>query len=95
MKGGTDMFEMYVESTVRGYHAYFDASVQIGDIFACKIELGTSHDNYSVAVRNQTGNLVGHVPKELSRLFHKFLRDSGELEAECIGNRQTRGKAKE
>ncbi|CAH3022858.1 unnamed protein product, partial [Porites evermanni] len=40
------------------------------------------------------GNLVGHVPKELSRLFHKFLNDSGELEAECIGNRLNAGKGK-
>jgi len=30
--------------------------------------------------------------KELSRLFHKFLKDSGELEAECIGNRLNAGK---
>ena len=40
------------------------------------------------------GNLVGHVPKELSRLFHKFLNDSGEREAECIGNRVNAGKGK-
>ena len=37
--------------------------------------------------------MVGHVPKELSRLFHKFLNDSGELEAECI-NRLNAGKGK-
>ena len=47
----------------------------------------TIRDKYAVAVKNQDGNLVGHVPKELSRLFHKFLDDFGELEAECIGNR--------
>ena len=51
------------------------------------MELNNSHDKYAVAVKNQDGNLVGHVPKELSRLFHKFLDDFGELEAECIGNR--------
>ena len=38
--------------------------------------------------------MVGHVPKELSRLFHKFLNNSGELEAECIGNRVNAGKGK-
>ncbi|RMX48142.1 hypothetical protein pdam_00014674 [Pocillopora damicornis] len=51
------------------------------------MELDNSQDKYAVAVKNQDGNLVGHVPKELSRLFHKFLDDFGELEAECIGNR--------
>ena len=31
---------------------------------------------------------------ELSRLFRKFLNDSGDLEAECIGNRLNAGKGK-
>ena len=91
------MFEMYIETTVRaaGYHAYLDnASVRIGEILACKMGLDNSHDKYAVAVKNQDGNLVGHVPKELSRLFHKFLNDFGELEAECIGNRLNAGKGK-
>ena len=67
------MFEMYIEATVRGYHAYLDnASVRIVEIFACEMELDNSHDKYAVAVKNQDGNLVGHVPKELSRLFHKI-----------------------
>ena len=62
-------------------------AVRIGEILACEMELDNPHDKYAVAVKNQDGNLVGHVPKELSRLFHKFLDDFGELEAECIGNR--------
>ena len=89
------MFEMYVEATVRGYHAYLDnASVRISEILACEMELDNSHYKYAVAIKNQDGNLVGHVPKELSRLFHKFLNDFGELEAECIGNRLNVGKGK-
>ena len=89
------MFEMCIEATVRGPHAYLDdASVRIGEILACEMQLDNSHDKYAVAVKNQDGNLVGHVPKELSRLFHKFLDDFGELEAECIGNRLNAGKGK-
>ena len=39
------MFEMYIEATVRGYHAYLDdASVRIGEILACEMELDNSHD---------------------------------------------------
>ena len=72
------MFEMYIEATVRGYHAYLDASVRIGEILACEMELDNSHDKYAVAVKNQDGNLVGQ-SKELSRLFHKFLDNFGEL----------------
>ena len=37
---------------------------------------------------------LAHVPKELSMLFHKLLKDSGELEAECIGNRFNARKGK-
>ena len=41
------MFEMYIEATVRGYHAYLDdASVRIGEILACEMELDNSHDKY-------------------------------------------------
>jgi len=58
------------------------------------MELDNSHDKYAVAVNNLHGNLVEHVPKELSRLFHKFLDDLGEVEAECIGNRLNAGKGK-
>ena len=58
------------------------------------MEPDNSHDKYAVAVKNQDGNLVGHVPKALSRLFHKFRNDFGELEAECIGNRLNAGKGK-
>lgn len=89
------MFEMYIEATVRGYHAYLDnASVRIGEILTSEMELDNPHDKYAVAVKSQDGNLVGHGPKELSRLFHEFLNDSGEREAECIGNRLNAGKGK-
>ena len=65
-----------------------------GEILGSEMEFDNSHDKYAMAVKNQDGNLVGHVPKELSRLFHKFLDDFGELEAECIGNRLNAGKVK-
>ena len=38
--------------------------------------------------------MVGHVPKELSKIFNKFLKDYGEIEAECIGNRYNAGQGK-
>ena len=90
------MFEMYIEATVRGYHAYLDnASVRIGEILACEMELDNSHDKYAVAVENQDGNLVGHVPKELSRLFHKFLNDFENLRQNALEIASMQGKEKE
>ena len=56
------MFEMYIEATVRGYHAYLDnASVRIGEILACEMELANSHDRFAVAVKNQDGNRLVRV----------------------------------
>ena len=42
---------------MRGYHAYLDnASVRIGEILACEMELDNSHKKYAVAVKTQDGN---------------------------------------
>ena len=69
-----DEYEVYVESSVRGYHAYFKyASVCIGEVMQCEIEENNDHDKYAVAVRNEYGQMVGHVPIELSKLCSKFL----------------------
>lgn len=88
-------YEVYVESSIRGYHAYFKAvTVCVGEIMMCEIERDNDHDKYAVAVKNQDGEMVGHVPIELSKLFYKFLDDYGEIEAECIGNRYNAGKGK-
>ena len=62
-----------------GYHAYFmNATVYIWEILNCEIELENDHDKYAVAVNNQDGVLVGHVPIELSKIFHKFLSQFGK-----------------
>ena len=37
---------------------------------------------------------LGHVPIEISRPFSKFIRDYGEIEAECIGYRFNAGQGK-
>ena len=80
--------EVYIESSVRGYHAYFKAtSVCVGKVLNCEIE-----DKY--AIRNEEGRLLGHVPIELSKCFNKLLRDFGEIEAECIGDRFNSGHGK-
>lgn len=48
------MFEMYIEATGQGYRAYLDnASVWIGEILACEMELDNCHDKYAVVVKNK------------------------------------------
>ena len=71
--------ELYIEASVRGYHAYFkDSTVYIGEILTCEVEPDNEHDPHAVLVKNQDGKCVGHVPIELSKTFHKFLLDCGE-----------------
>ena len=66
-RNNLNKFEMYVEATVRGYHAYLhDTSVRIGEILTCELELHNPHDRYAVAVKDQDGNLVDHVPQNSS-----------------------------
>ena len=78
--------EVFVESSIRGYNAYFKVStVCVGDLMMCEIEEDNAHDKYAVAVKDESGQIVGHVPIEISRLFSKFICDYGEMEAECIG----------
>lgn len=64
------------------------------EVWSCEMELVNPYDKCLVAVKNQDGNLVSHAPKESSKFFQKFLNDSGEREAECIGNRLNTGKGK-
>lgn len=46
--------EVYIESSVRGYHAYFKTtSVCLGEVLKCEIEDNNEHDKYAIAVRNE------------------------------------------
>ena len=45
-------YEVFIKSSVRGYHAYFvDASVTIGEVLACEREDNNAHDKYAIAVK--------------------------------------------
>ena len=45
-------------------------------------------------VKSQDGGIAGHIPVELSEIFHKVLEDYGEILVECIGFRYKRGEGK-
>lgn len=43
---------MYIEASVRGYHAYFkDATICVGEIMMCEIKGNNDHDKYAVVVK--------------------------------------------
>ena len=61
---------MFVESSVQGYHAYFKYStVSVGELMMCEIEEDNEYDKYAVAVKNESGQIVGHVPIEISKIM--------------------------
>ena len=71
-----------------------NATVYIGEILDCENEPENDHDKYAVTVKNKDGVLVGHVTIELSKIFHKFLSQYAQIEAECIGSRFNTGQGK-
>ena len=91
----TNEYELYLEASTRGYHAYFkDATVYIGEILICEMEPNNRHSKYAVVAKNEDDRIVGHVPIELFKLFFEFLSEYGKIEAECIGSRINKGRGK-
>ena len=75
--------EVFVESSVRDYHAYFKYStVHVGDLMMCEIEEYNPHNKYAVAVKNKSGQTGGHIPIEISKIMNKFIYDYEEVEVE-------------
>ena len=60
----------------------------------CEIGDNNDHEKCAVAVKDESGQIVGHVPIELSKLICKFIRDCGEVEIECIGHCYDVGQGK-
>ena len=88
-------YEFFCESSIRGYRAYFkEITICIGDILFREIEKDNEEDEHAVVVKSQDGGIAGHVPVDLSDIFHKFLEDYGEILLECIGFRYNRGEGK-
>eukprot|EP00794_Sanderia_malayensis_P014735 gene14735-16270_t len=90
-------YEFYLESSIRGYHAYYKKlaeTIAIGDILEFKIDFNNPHDQYAIVVKTFRYETAGHVPIEFSKMFWKFLSNYGEIEAECIGHRCNAGEGR-
>ena len=65
------------ECCVRGYHEYqaiWDAAID--EELPCEHEVHNTMDHYAVAVVKD-GQIVGHLPKKISRICSLFLRRGG------------------
>ena len=93
-------FEHTIESAIRGYHVYKDIwSPYMHEQLRTTQELGNSEDQHAVAVIKDNGSslsstssysndIIGHVPKEISRTCWFFLQHDGEIQCEVIGSKR-------
>ena len=62
-----------------------------GEVLEVTKEPDNAHDRRAVTLLRSRGSekvCVGHVPKELSRIFWHFLNHDGEIVCEVTGRRQ-------
>ena len=80
-----------VDSVVRGYHVYLAVwELRVEERFIALHENGNPHDSHTMAVYRDEdpGVIVGHLPRELSRLCHYFTRHEGKITGEVTGRRK-------
>lgn len=66
-------------AAVRGYHYFRNIwSPQISETLECLHEFGNAFDMFAVKTCRSTGQTVGHLPREISRVT-KFLLDRGAV----------------
>lgn len=79
-------FSYTFESVIRGHHVYKAVwTPRIGETLSLAKEDGNVEDPYAVAVLKGT-TVVGHVPREISRVFSFFLLHDGTISAEVSGH---------
>ena len=76
------------ESVVRGHHIYKASwTPSIGEELPVQREDGNQHDDHAVAVM-KNGDIVGHVPRSLSRVSWFFLKRGGDITCRITGKRK-------
>ena len=84
-------------SYVRGYHVYQTVwTPAVGEMLSLAVEPTNSHDIYAVALIQDgwdgTVRVVGHVPRNVSRVISFFLKKDGCVGyCEVTGERTNRG----
>ncbi len=83
------MEEFDLDGVVRGHHVYKSIWTPVlGEMLTVGVEDGNSEDQYAIGVY-RSSILVGHAPRELSRIFFCFLRHAGgTIECRITGHRK-------
>ena len=76
------------QSVIRGHHIYKDVwSPYTGESLTLQREDGNTHDRHAVCLLKDN-RVVGHVPRDLSRVFWYFLCHGGRVTCEVTGRRK-------
>ena len=76
------------ERVVRGHHVFKRIwTPVVGEVFTVARETGNTADRFAVAV-TKDDMVVGHVPREFSKLCWYFLRHGGTIACEVTGRRK-------
>lgn len=82
------MEDCFYHSVVRGHHVYKTVwTPYVGEVLEVQEELDNHHDSYALCIL-KAGIIVGHVPREVSRIFTFFIRHGGTITSEVTGHRR-------
>ena len=74
-------------SSIRGHHMYKGVrSPALGEVLKCSIEDDNAEDVYAVSIV-KSGNVVGHVPRKLAKVFSYFLLHNNRITCRVVGHR--------
>ena len=83
----TSSNQFVVKCSERGHHVYKRIwSPCVGEPFETFCEEDNEHDKYAMAVHLKNSlTVVGHIPREITRTCHFFVRKKGEITGEVSG----------
>ena len=84
----SSMAEWEMDSCIRGYHVYQSVWMPVlGEELICHREPFNSVDRYAVCVKKDD-SIIGHLPKNISRICSLFLRRGGSISCIVAGSRR-------
>ena len=84
-----------VESAVRGFHVYQTHwSPIMGEILTTEQDRINPYDKYAVSIK-QNNIIVGHVPREQSKVCNYFIKRGGVIQVEITNTQKRRSNIPE
>ena len=78
--------ELEIPCCVRDYHVYRDIrEAAIGEVLVCQREPTNSTNRYAVAVI-KSAEIIGHLPRKLSKVCSLVLRRGGSIRSTVTGH---------